>query len=783
ENPYRRNEKIYRSGDLAQVLPNGEMEYLGRIDFQVKIRGFRIELGEIENQLLKHPEINKAVVLAKTDNEGNRFLAAYIVSDRQLSVPELREHLLKDLPDYMVPQYFVTLDELPLTANGKVSRKDLPDPEQKISTGVNYVESRNEAEKIMVDIWQKVLGVEKVGILDNFFSLGGHSLKAVTLVAEMQKYFDVSVNDIFEYQNISSLAKNVKMRRGNLQSRIMELKKIAGEEENARREFMESNEASRKLEEYHRKNQKYKDLDLSETVKFENILLTGATGYLGVHVLQKLMEMKKSRVYVIVRSRGSKTSEDRLKEKTDYYFGKEFLEKYKNRITVLDGDLSKEKLGLIDREYEMLCNHIETIIHTAANVKHYGLFEEFYGPNVQAVLNLIELAKTGKKKDLNHISTLSVVEGHAEDTPHLLFSEYDLDLGQKSDNYYVKTKYQAEEEIMKAREAGLNAHIYRVGNISINSKTGHLQQNIEENAFFLQVRSFINLGVVPDQQDEVEFSFVDQLSKIIVLLFDRKNLKNETFNIWNSNMAKLSDILTSRELGLNVNRVTFPSFIDFLYNHYNHEYFKPYIESVMLHRGWLSKISEEADSSSKLATGFTILSEKTDIILEKTGFTWPSLDKAKMNKMVTRALKERIEFLQVNLLFRNMDSPELDLLARKAVAGVHEDETDILWEGEPNNHLHIIYDGNVELSRHNASGWLGTVGILGMNDFLGEETILKTAPSSLTAEAIMGDVTTLCFKGEDIRQILQEYPQLGINFVEALSGKLSKMTRVMVNLG
>ncbi|MDP4147694.1 MAG: amino acid adenylation domain-containing protein, partial [Bacillota bacterium] len=151
-NPYEPGEKMYKTGDLARWLPDGNIEFIGRMDHQVKIRGYRIELGEIESQLLKHEEIKEAVVIDREDTEGNKYLCAYVVSNKEITVTELREHLAKELPDYMIPAYFIQLENIPLTPNGKIDRKALPEPEGEINTGVEYAAPRNEVEEKIVKV-------------------------------------------------------------------------------------------------------------------------------------------------------------------------------------------------------------------------------------------------------------------------------------------------------------------------------------------------------------------------------------------------------------------------------------------------------------------------------------------------------------------------------------------------------------------------------------------------------------------------------------------------------
>jgi acyl carrier protein len=207
-------DRLYKTDDLARYLPDGNIEFLGRIDNQVKIRGFRIELGEIESALNSHHHIQQAVVMAREDVSGNKQLVAYLVSSvESCSTQQLREFLQQQLPAYMVPSAFVILDTLPLTPNGKVDRKALPIPDFIQLQGEEYVAPRNEVEEILVEIWAEILSLESIGIgiHANFFELGGHSLLATQIVSRINKELrvEVSLQNLFEENTIAALAKRI----------------------------------------------------------------------------------------------------------------------------------------------------------------------------------------------------------------------------------------------------------------------------------------------------------------------------------------------------------------------------------------------------------------------------------------------------------------------------------------------------------------------------------------------------------------------------------------------
>lgn len=213
------SDRLYKTGDLARYLPDGNIEYLGRIDNQVKIRGFRIELGEIEAALIQHPAIRETVVVAIENTTDTQQLVAYVVPQTEvsLSISDLRHFLKQQLPDYMIPSAFVTLEYLPLTPNGKLDRRALPAPEIRPELELTFVAPRTPLEEILANVWAEVLGIKQIGINDNFFSLGGHSLLATQIISRIGTNLAVEVplRHLFESPTIASLAEQIQILLSN----------------------------------------------------------------------------------------------------------------------------------------------------------------------------------------------------------------------------------------------------------------------------------------------------------------------------------------------------------------------------------------------------------------------------------------------------------------------------------------------------------------------------------------------------------------------------------------
>jgi amino acid adenylation domain-containing protein len=230
-----REPRLYRTGDLARWLPDGNIEYLGRIDEQVKIRGFRIELGEIETVLQASEMVRQAVVLAVEDGSGNKRLVSYIVPEGQFDREKLVAYVKTKLPEFMIPALWIEMGELPVTRNGKIDKRALPDPGTGQLVSNEYVAPCSDTEHALVGMWQELLGVERVGVLDNFFELGGHSLMVIKMVSNIKKKFllSIPISALFQFTTIKELSNYLEWELSKEQDKTSERNKAQEEDESS----------------------------------------------------------------------------------------------------------------------------------------------------------------------------------------------------------------------------------------------------------------------------------------------------------------------------------------------------------------------------------------------------------------------------------------------------------------------------------------------------------------------------------------------------------------------
>ncbi|MCU7668197.1 non-ribosomal peptide synthetase [Bacillus thuringiensis] len=532
-NPFSEDnsKRLYRTGDLARWLPNGNIEFMGRKDKQVKIRGHRIELGEIEDAMLQLEGISQAVV---TQTKDGMLLQAYYktVDGIGIEKSKLALHLSNVLPEYMVPKYYSHVLEIPITANGKIDFEKLPkiefDHKQKDEC---KLKPQTKVQKNIAKVWSEVLNVKSIGLKDDFFNLGGHSLKVMPALVKLKPlYPNLKIQDFFKYRTIEKLASHIE------EMEDMSFKK----EKNMNVACMENETKTTPVYE----TTKLEECELDMVNYPKAVFLTGATGYLGAHILERLLQLPSTTIYCLVRKSEDQVIGAKLKERMEFYFGKEILQKLKERVELIEGDLSLINLGLDSKQLDHLKNRVESIIHCGGEVRHYGEREHFQKVNVQSTKYLLELAKNTNAR-FHYISTLSVV-GQAESDPkEFEFFESNFDRGQNLDNLYLESKFQGEKMVREAIEKGVRATIYRVGNLVGNSKTGKFQYNINENAFYRLLKGICLSSIAPDVNTYVDLTPVDYGSLAITELSYKANTVNKTMHICNPHQLKWDQFINS----------------------------------------------------------------------------------------------------------------------------------------------------------------------------------------------------------------------------------------------
>jgi amino acid adenylation domain-containing protein/thioester reductase-like protein len=533
--------RVYKTGDKARYLPDGNIEFLGRVDHQVKIRGFRIELGEIEAVLSQHPGVQQAVVSLSEDESGNKRLVGYVVPNLKQtpSVSDLRHFLLNKFPEYMVPSAFVLLKSLPLTPNGKVDRRALPVPEQtRPELEAVYAAPRTPVEKQLAEIWAKLLGFEKVGIHDNFFDLGGHSLLITQLLAKVRDTFKVnlSLSSLFELPTVANIAE-----------------KIAIAQQAKPGTKIDTEEAINLKAEAVLDSTIHPDgITYNPDVSPVAIFLTGATGFLGSFLLYELLQQTKADIYCLVRSETLESAKKKIQSSLESYLL--WDESFNSRIIPVLGDLSQPLLGLSEEQFQKMARQLDAIYHNGALVNFTYPYSALKAPNVLGTQDVLRLACQVKVKPVHFISTISVVRPNNPDV-EVVREQDSLDDAKMPSGGYAQSKWVAEKLVTIARERGLPVCIYRPGRISGHSQTGVCNPGDHT---YRMIKGCIQLGSIPNQDIRLNLSPVDYVSKAIVYLSRHKELLGKAFHLVNPQPLPLSEMVNYiRSLGYPVEQVLY----------------------------------------------------------------------------------------------------------------------------------------------------------------------------------------------------------------------------------
>ena len=514
-------ERIYKSGDYAKWLPDGDVVILGRTDHQIKLRGLRIELGEIENVMLKVEGMKKVVILIRKIND-KEHLCAYYTAEREIAPDMLKAEISKSLTQYMVPTAYLQLDEMPMTPNGKTDVKSLPEPQLAVSTA--YEAPANETERTFCGIFADILKMDKVGATDNFFELGGTSLVVTRVIIEADKAgIHVAYGDVFAHPTPRQLARLI---TGETDSEGTD--EVTGFDYTAINTLLQRNTLT--------------SFRKGERQQLGNVLLTGATGYLGIHILRELIDSDADNIYCLVRGTSQESAESRLRTLLYYYFSNAFKHLFGHRLHVILGDVTNDLTHLMSGASLPVVN---TVFNCAAIVKHFSEGTEIEDVNIGGAQRCVDLClATGAR--LIHVSTASTRGLWAGEVKDDVFTEQRLFMGQYLGNKYIYSKFMAERLILDAVALhGLNAKIMRVGNLAARSTDGEFQANFSTNSFMGRIKVYNMIGCCPYgmRNKQVEFSPINEVSRAIVLLSSTPK-ECCVFHPYNIHGQFLGDVLT-----------------------------------------------------------------------------------------------------------------------------------------------------------------------------------------------------------------------------------------------
>ncbi len=519
---------LYRTGDIVRWLPDGSVDYVGRRDAQVKVRGFRIELTEIEKVIREFEGIKNAVVCAFDSPSGGKYVASYIVSDSKVDINKLNAFIKTKLPPYMVPSVTMQIEKIPLTVNQKLDKRALPKVE---FTQSEYSAPETNAEEEFCSIFCSVLGLDKVGRDDDFFELGGSSISAMKVVVEAgKKGLKIAYKDVFEYSTARRLASIFSPDEEKVEDEKDKKKNInaiddEGYDYSSINTLLEGNTL-----------EAFKDGGRRE---IGDVLLLGATGYLGIHLLEELSLDEKRTIWVVVREKDGEKADERLIRLLRYYQMDGLVPLIGKRIIILEKDVMDEH-SLDDYRKKGI-----TVFNALASVKHFSHDDEIERVNVKSVENIIKWALDNEAL-LVHVSTESTAGFSSSSDERFHFTEHFLYGGQiVSNNQYVKSKFLAERAIYSAfLEKGLKAKVMRVGNLSPRFKDGIFQINYSSNGFMKMLRAYLALGCLPYSRADEEFDLspVDYTARAIVLLASTGD-KSITFMPSNQHLCHLGNLL------------------------------------------------------------------------------------------------------------------------------------------------------------------------------------------------------------------------------------------------
>lgn len=529
---YFPGEKMYRTGDMVRQRVDGSFDFLGRKDDQVKLNGQRVELTEITSAIQASGMVEQAATVAIRNADDSMTLAAFYVAEQTVEDARIRENLSHVLPAYMIPSRFLRIAAMPMTASNKVDLRTLQQmaadgvPETLSAPAEQPKEVPAQAAKAstpladlsyVFSVWNRILQVPATNPQQSFFAQGGTSMAALSVLSSY--YSDGYEMTLSEFYANSTAAQQAALLAGKCPAVTAE--PVA--------ETIPPVKTAAPL------------LSGNPTGKRDGaVLITGATGFFGVHLLWELLEKEDGRPIICLMRGGEK---QRLMDTLAWYFGRGYVNHVEKRLCVVAGDITLPYLGMSQEAYKDLSNRIGEIFHCAADVRHYAADAESYNrTNVDGTLHMLELACSAEAS-FYYISTCSVGGNSVSNGGELVeFSEHDYDIGQDwESNIYVRSKFLAEGHVRQAAEAGLHVKIFRLGRLVGRMRDGVFQKNPQTNAFYLLMRSFCEIGVLPESVADIPVDLmpIDLCAREVLALTKGPD---PVYHILNSNPPTLAQI-------------------------------------------------------------------------------------------------------------------------------------------------------------------------------------------------------------------------------------------------
>lgn len=565
--------KAYRTGDIAKINKQLEIEFIGRNDDVVKVNGgYLVALNEVQNKIQKLLGNNFEVCPVAIPNKNTKAIFLFITSnEKNISLYNIKNFINSNISFYMKPKKIIELEEFPRNSSGKIDKKELE------HLAITYIEE-NKNKRIPpktdteIDIYnyvKELIGTDDFSITDDLIDdLGIDSLSLTAIYTYLEKY-NILIQDIYNNSNIKDLANFIDTNSSyNMSPDLTNIDNIV----------IPNN---------------VKKFDLT------TVLITGVTGFLGIHLLHNLLLNEKvEKIYCIIRNKINLNGKKRLNKMIEYYFNSDeiLLDLIDKKVTILNGDMAKDNFGLDKKTYLEIYENVTTVINSAANVKHFSKPDQIRRDNVQSVANLISFCD--KNISLAHISTLSIAGYKSELTLNKIFDENTLYIYQDfNNNPYLVTKFEAEKKILEATSTGLNATIFRLGNIMPRASDGVFQENYNQNVFLASLKAIIDSKVIAKDilELKLEFSPVDECVKIILQLLEN-SWGNSIYHILNNKEISVSTLKSLLNFfNYTLLDVDLKTFIDELKKH-SDEYTKEYILNTNLNTysqdNTLSKLEE-----------------------------------------------------------------------------------------------------------------------------------------------------------------------------------------------